>query len=152
LHLLQIVAGGKMGRFQIASCGGRTRLRGAFARGAISVVINIAARHGRLSESTQVKITAKLEKMSRLFERLTSIEVTIDLAHPEDPEIDLRVSAEHKHDFVATERAGDLMATLDGAIHKIEQQLRRYKQKVQEHRGPGLRQQPVPEDEDSAPE
>lgn len=109
------------------------------------MVINIAARHGRLSEATQEKITAKLEKMSRLFERLTSIEVTIDLEHRDSTEIDLRVSAEHKHDFVATEQGGDLMATLDGAIHKIEQQLRRYKQKVQEHRGPGLRQQPVPE-------
>jgi len=109
------------------------------------VVINIAARHGHLSEATQAKITAKLEKMSRLFERLTSIGVTVNLEHVESTEIDLRVSAEHKHDFVATEQGSDLMATLDGAIHKMEQQLRRYKQKVQEHRGPGLRQQSVPE-------
>lgn len=109
------------------------------------MVINIAARHGHLSEATQEKMTAKLEKMSRLFERLTSIGVTVNLEHADNTEIDLKVSAEHKHDFVATEQGGDLMATLDGAIHKIEQQLRRYKQKVQEHRGPGLRQQPVPE-------
>ncbi|HWC89554.1 MAG TPA: ribosome-associated translation inhibitor RaiA [Pirellulales bacterium] len=146
MHLLQVVADGKMGRFPGMSCGAKLVRGVPCARGAISVVINIAARHGRLSEATQAKISTKLEKMSRLFERLTSIEVTVDLAHPENPEIDLRVSAEHKHDFVATEQGGDLMASLDGAIHKIEQQLRRYKQKVQEHRGPGLRQQPVPED------
>jgi putative sigma-54 modulation protein len=145
LRLSQIGGGGKMVRFQRLPYGVRLRLQGVVARGVHPVVINIAARHGHLSEATQEKMTAKLEKMSRLFERLTSIGVTVNLEHADNTEIDLKVSAEHKHDFVATEQGGDLMATLDGAIHKIEQQLRRYKQKVQEHRGPGLRQQPVPE-------
>jgi putative sigma-54 modulation protein len=107
------------------------------------VIIKIAARHGHLSEATQAKITAKLDKMSRVFERLTAIEATVDLEHKESPTIDLRVSAEHKHDFVATDKADELMVAVDGVIHKIEQQLRRYKERVQEHRGPGLRQQPL---------
>ncbi len=105
------------------------------------MVINISARHGHLSEATQEKITTKLNKMSRLFDRLTAIELTADLEDRDHPTVDLRVSAEHKHDFVASERSGDLMASVDGALHKIEQQLRKYKEKVQEHRGPGLRQQ-----------
>lgn len=103
--------------------------------------INISTRHGHLSEATRAKITAKLEKLSRLFERLTAIELTVDLEHSEDPEVDLRVSAEHKHDFVATDRAGNLMASLDSAMHKLEQQLRKYKEKVLDrHRTPGARQ------------
>lgn len=103
--------------------------------------INVSTRHGHLSESSQEKIRAKLEKMTRLFERLSAIEVTVDLEHKDAPHVDLRVSAEHKHDFVATESGGELMAVLDGAIHKIEQQLRKYKQKVQDHhKGPGLRE------------
>jgi ribosome hibernation promoting factor len=105
------------------------------------VEIKISARHGHLSEATQEKISTKLNKMSRLFERLTAVEFTADLEDRENPTVDLRVSAEHKHDFVANDRAGDLMASLEGAVHKIEQQLRKYKEKVQEHRGPGLRQQ-----------
>lgn len=95
--------------------------------------IKISVRHGSVSEETQAKITAKVEKLGRLFERLTSIEVTVDLERRDEPEIDLRVSAEHKHDFVASVRAGELMAGVDGAIHKIEQQLRKYKQKIQDH-------------------
>ncbi len=113
------------------------------------MIIKIAARHGHLSEATQEKITAKLQKMSRVFERLTAIEATVDLEHKESPTIDLRVSAEHKHDFVATDKAGELMVAVDGVIHKIEQQLRRYKERVQEHRGPGLRQQPLPVEPES---
>ena len=45
----------------------------------------------------------------------------------------MRVSAEHKHDFVAAEQSTSLMAALDGVIHKLEQQLRKYKEKVQDH-------------------
>ncbi|MBS0209069.1 MAG: ribosome-associated translation inhibitor RaiA [Planctomycetes bacterium] len=101
----------------------------------------MSARHGHLSDATQAKIKAKLEKMTRLFERLMAIDVTVDLEDRDNPTVDLKLSAEHKHDFVATEQGSELMASLDGAMHKIEQQLRKYKEKVQNHhRGPGLRQ------------
>ncbi len=98
--------------------------------------IKISARHGTISDETQAKITAKVEKLGRLFERLTSIEITVNLEHRDAPEVDLRVSAEHKHDFVATVQAGELLAAIDTAMHKLEQQLRKYKQKIQNrHRG-----------------
>jgi ribosome-associated translation inhibitor RaiA len=67
------------------------------------VQIKISARHGQLSDATREKISAKVEKLARLFERLSAIEVTIDLEHEQKPAVDLRVSAEHKHDFVAAE-------------------------------------------------
>lgn len=102
--------------------------------------VKVSTRHGHLSEATQAKIRAKVERLPRYFERLTAIEVTVDLEHKEAPLVDLKVSAEHKHDFVARDQGTDLMATLDGVVHKVEQQLRKYKQRVQEHRGPGLRQ------------
>ncbi len=106
--------------------------------------IRISTRHGHLSEETQEKITSKMEKLTRFFERLAEIEVTIDLEHPDSPSVDLRVSAEHKHDFVATSRSENLIASVDAVIDKMEQQLRKYKQKVQDrHRGPGHRQQGV---------
>jgi putative sigma-54 modulation protein len=103
-----------------------------------AVRINIAARHGQLSDATRGQINAKGERLSRLFERLTAVEFTVNLEHPETPTVELRVNAEHKHDFVATETAEGLMAAVDGAIHKLEQQLRKYKERVYErHRQPG---------------
>jgi putative sigma-54 modulation protein len=94
------------------------------------VQIKIATRHGHLSEATQAKITAKVGRLSRYFERLTAIEVTIDLEHETTPLVDIRVDAEHKHDFVAKEQSGDLWRSVDGAVQKLEQQLRKYKEKV----------------------
>jgi len=100
------------------------------------VQIRITARHGSISDETQEKITAKVGKLGRLFDRLTSIEVRVDLEHRDMPSVDLRVSAEHKHDFMATAQAGELLASIDLAMHKLEQQLRKYKQKIQNrHRG-----------------
>jgi putative sigma-54 modulation protein len=86
-----------------------------------------------LSDATRAKITAKVEKLARLFDRLAAIEVTVNLEHEESPTIDVKVSAEHKHDFVAAEKGPTLLGALDGVIHKLEQQLRKYKEKVQDH-------------------
>jgi len=67
--------------------------------------------------------------------------VTIDLERRDQPRVDLKVSAEHKHDFVATAQTEDLMASIDQVLPKLEQQLRKYKQKIQErHRNSTTRQ------------
>ena len=59
--------------------------------------IKISARHGQLSDATQEFIREKAEKLLRFFERLTLIEVTVDLKN-EMPAVEMLVSAEHKHD------------------------------------------------------
>lgn len=97
--------------------------------------IRIATRHGSLSEKSQAKIRDKAERLLRIFERLTSIEITVDLEHEERPEVEFVVSAEHKHDFVAASAAEELMVSVDQTIHKLESQLRKYKEKIQEHHG-----------------
>jgi putative sigma-54 modulation protein len=107
------------------------------------VQISISTRHGHLSEASQEKIRGKVEKLSRIFERLTSIEITIDLSHEDTPSVDLRVSAEHKHDFVATDRGTSLMGSIDTAIHKMEQQIRKYKERIQKRRGPRIEEMEV---------
>ncbi len=104
--------------------------------------IQVSTRHGHLSESTQTKIISKAERLARLFERLTAIAFTVDLEHKDHPAVELLVSAEHKHDFVARDQQEDLMNCVEGVIQKVEQQIRKYKEKVQNHhKGPGLRQQ-----------
>lgn len=97
------------------------------------MLTKISVRHGQLSDATRGKIAAKVEKLHRVFERLTAIEVTVDLERKESTHVELLVSAEHKHDFVATETAAELMAAIDGVLPKLEQQLRKYKEKVQDH-------------------
>ena len=109
--------------------------------------IKISTRHGSVSEETRSKIVAKIEKLNRYFDRLTEIDVTIDLERRDDPSVDLKVNAEHKHDFVTSIRAGELLSSVEQAVHKLEQQLRKYKEKIQgHHRGTGGRELGVPGD------
>lgn len=96
--------------------------------------IKISARHGHLTEETQQFIQEKAQKLLRLFERLTMIEVTVDLKDDLNKVVEFLVSAEHKHDFVARETNADILAAVDVVMGKLEQQLRKYKEKIQDHR------------------
>jgi putative sigma-54 modulation protein len=102
------------------------------------VQISVSVRHGHLSEGSQEKLKAKAEKFGRIFERIMSIELVVDLSDEQSPQVGINVSAEHKHDFVAHAQADSLLSAFDSAQAKIETQLRKYKEKVQErHRGGG---------------
>lgn len=97
----------------------------------------ISARHGHLSPATQEKITDKVEAVRKFFDRVTAISVTVDLEHRERAILELRVRAEHHDEFVAIAEADTVFAALDGAIEKMENQLRRFKERLKEHRAVG---------------
>lgn len=110
--------------------------------------LNISVRHGHLSEGTQEKLKGRVEKLGRYFDRLMAIEVVVDLGDDQTTQVDIKVSAEHKHDFVAHEKADNLLSAFDGAVQKVEQQLRKYKERVQQkHRNPPIRRQELPVEE-----
>jgi putative sigma-54 modulation protein len=96
--------------------------------------VKLSVRHGHLSEETQRLIREKAEKLVHFFERLTLIEVTVDLQQKETKHVEFVVQAEHKHDFVARESQPEVLAAVDLALAKLEGQLRRYKGKIQDHR------------------
>jgi putative sigma-54 modulation protein len=98
------------------------------------VQIKIAARHGHLSEAAQQMIRDRASKLTQFFDRLTIIEVTVDLGTDLAKSVEVLASAEHKHDFVARESHAELQVALDQAVHKLERQLTRYKEKIQDHR------------------
>ena len=99
--------------------------------------INISARHGHLSPGTQEKITEKVEKLKRFNERMTAIQVTVDLEHRESPSVEVRVTAEHSEECVATADGDNALAALDVAVNRVEAQLRKNRDKQTGHRLPG---------------
>ena len=96
--------------------------------------IKVSTRHGHLNDETQQFIKEKSQKLLHLFNRLTQIAVTVDLKDELNKQVEFLVSAEHKHDFVAHEKHPDVLAAVDLCLAKVEQQLRRYKEKIQDHR------------------
>jgi putative sigma-54 modulation protein len=97
------------------------------------VQVTIACRHGHISDEVREYLTRKCEKLLTYFERVTAIGVTVEFGNPH-VRTELLVNAEHKHNFVASELGDEVVGTFDRALQKMEQQIRRYKIRIQEHR------------------
>jgi len=93
----------------------------------------VTSRHGTLKPEIQEHITSKSEKLLTYFERVTQIEVTVSF-NDDRVSVEMLVDAEHKHNFVATDEGIEVAPVFDSTLHKMEQQIRRYKEKVQDHR------------------
>ena len=94
--------------------------------------VEITCRHGDIKPDLREYITRKSEKLLTFFERVTAIRVTVDYTDGR-VRVEILVDAEHKHNFVARESAPSVTAAFDSAMHKMEQQIRKYKEKIQEH-------------------
>ena len=97
-------------------------------------MIKVSARHGHLTDDAQREIRQKAEKLLHYFDRITMIDVTVDLADKLHQKVEILVDAEHKHDFVAHDQADELMGAMDLAVDRIKTQINRYKEKIQERR------------------
>ncbi len=106
--------------------------------------ISISTRHGQLNAETQERITEKMGKLPHFFNRITRVEVKVDLEHQEAPLVEARVTAEHANEFVATEQAPTVLAAVDGLLHKLEQQLRKHKEKITDRRVTGAKNVEAP--------
>ena len=96
--------------------------------------IKVSARHGHLSDEHQQDIRQKVEKLLHYFDRITMIDVTVDLADKLHKKVEILVDAEHKHDFVAHDQHEELTAAVDMTVDRIKHQIHRYKEKIQERR------------------
>ncbi len=110
--------------------------------------INVSGRHGHLSTTNQDLVKEKVEVISRHFDRITSIQVTVDLEHKDEIAVELRVLAEHAPEFVATSRTAELSSALDAVVDKIDSQVRKHKEKVRDHHKPGHKHLEPPADVD----
>lgn len=97
--------------------------------------VEITCRHGSVGPEFQDYITRKTQKLLNYFERVTAIRVTLDY-EDDRVSVEILVDAEHKHDFVTSQsgNATDVGACFEQALNKMEQQIRKYKEKVQDHR------------------
>ena len=96
--------------------------------------IEVTARHAHLGEAQQAYLQEKAEKLLKYFNRLLAIEVVAD-RRKHDWQVEILVSAEHKHDIVAVDEAETVEAAMDLCLAKVERQIRRYKERIQDHKG-----------------
>jgi len=101
------------------------------------VQIAITCRHGSISDDVRDYLARKSEKLLTYFERVTAIGVTVIFAQEQIKgriRVEILLDAEHKHNFVATDEGDEVLSTFDRSLTKMEQQLKKYKAKIQDHR------------------
>ena len=95
--------------------------------------ITITTRHHTLDAKARSYFEAKLSKLGRLFDRLTSVTAIINKEH-DDFVVEVTASAPSQHRFAARAENSVLRHAMDQVDQKVEAQVRAYKDKLVDHR------------------
>ena len=96
--------------------------------------IVVKARHMDVTDAIRQYVESKIPKLNRYYDGVGSIEVTLDV-EAEQPVVEIIVTGRKKSTFVAKHRDRDMYACIDQCIHKVSEQLRRFKDKTRNHQG-----------------
>ncbi|HWY25330.1 MAG TPA: ribosome-associated translation inhibitor RaiA [Nevskia sp.] len=93
--------------------------------------LNISGRHLALTQPLRSYVKDKLKRVERHFDHLieASVILTVDkLEHKAEATLHARGANMH-----AAAIAPDMYAAIDGLIDKLDQQTRRFKEKIRDH-------------------
>jgi putative sigma-54 modulation protein len=95
--------------------------------------VAVTCRHGSIRPELREYITRKSEKLVRYLDQVSEIDVTVEFEGPR-VNVEMLVEIEGYHTIVAHVEGEDAGATFDKTLHKMEQQVHRYKEKKRDHR------------------
>ncbi|MCK5940370.1 MAG: ribosome-associated translation inhibitor RaiA [Planctomycetes bacterium] len=104
------------------------------------VRIEFKGRHDHITERMQEHATKKLQRLSRFEDALTRIEVVADHAH-ENPEIEIIAHLRKGAPMIAKDRGESFSGTVDLLVDKMEVQLRKWKEKLTNHKFPDAKEE-----------
>jgi putative sigma-54 modulation protein len=99
--------------------------------------IVIAGRHADVTDSMKAYAREKVEKLRKFFDRATLARVTLDMEHTAW-QAEIVFDVPRGVSLVGKAEAPDMYAACDLAEQKLAAQLRRYNQRLHDHRGPRL--------------
>lgn len=96
--------------------------------------ITITARKKTLSDPVREYIESKLQRHEGLLERILNVQVIVEEEHGANV-VEFVATAPQNQRFTARAEAADLRKAIDDAEHKLEAQVRHWKDKLVDHRG-----------------
>ena len=98
------------------------------------MLFTITGKHIEITDAIREHAQEKIEKLPRYFNSISQIEVLVEGNEGGKQCVEIIVHAEHYDLMVAKEIGDDVYACIDLAIHKLERQLRKAKEKQRSHK------------------
>jgi len=100
----------------------------------------ISGKHIVITDAIRAYAEEKTSKLPRYYDGVNQVEVVVDSSHGANKmSVEIIARGVHGHVFIATETGESAYPCIDGALHKLEQQLRKKKAKERDdkHMGGG---------------
>ncbi len=97
--------------------------------------VKVSGRHMGVSDALKAYCEEKAERLVRFYDRIQSIEVIVD-GNNGMHAVEVIAHVAGSDPCVATERQADAYAAVDLVVDKVEEQLRRHKEKVRNRKHP----------------
>lgn len=93
--------------------------------------IMVTGRHVHVTDAMKAYAVEKLSKLDRFADRIIDIAVTMDIQKLEHR---VDIIMKYGHTLIKSHAvSSDMYASIDHAVHKMQNQLRRYKSRLKEH-------------------
>jgi len=98
------------------------------------LLFTITGKHIDIPVALKKYSEEKTAKLPKCYNLIDHIEVIINGKEGSDVAVEVIARGEHKKVFVVKEKTGDVYASIDMAVHRLEQQLRKTKKKERDRK------------------
>jgi len=101
------------------------------------MLFTITGKHVEITDALRAHAEEKTAKLPKYYDSVNQIEVIIDSSQGSDVSVEMIARGEHANVFVVTETGKDAYKCIDSAVHKLERQLRKKKEKQRNNKHSG---------------
>jgi ribosomal subunit interface protein len=109
-----------------------------YCRRRMNLLFTITGKHIEITEALKAHAEEKTSKLNKYYDRLSQVEVLVDGQAGRNSGVNIGVEiiarGEHSNIFVVTETGEDAYSCIDIAVHKMERQLRKKKEKQRDNK------------------
>lgn len=98
------------------------------------MIFNITGKHIDITDALKAHAEEKTSKLPKFFNSINQVDVILDGIERGKLSVEIIARAEHSNVFVVTETGDDAYACIDLAVHKLERQIKRKKEKQRDNK------------------